>query len=78
MEYTSNLEIGQKILFMPMERHCNKYGIEKAKGYGTITAVKFTKAKVFYDIVDEYWGFLFDSVDSSNVFEIVKVELTEE
>lgn len=67
MEYISSLEIGQSVKFTPMERHCRQYGIEKSSGYGTITAIKFTKAKVFYDVVSDYWGILFDTVDSANV-----------
>lgn len=74
MNFESALEIGQEITFIPMERHCEKYSIAKNWGYGIITAVKFTKAKVFYDIVDDYWGILFDNVDSINVNEL-KIEI---
>lgn len=68
MEFSSALEIDQKVLFTPMQRHCEKYAIEGSKGYGVIVSVKFTKAKVFYSIVDDYYGILFDDVDSSYVF----------
>lgn len=67
MEFTSRFEIEQKIVFRPMQRHCQKNAIQANALYGTIVAVTFTKAKVFYDIVDEYWGILFDRVDSANV-----------
>ena len=73
----SKLSIGQKVIFIPMERHCDERKIEKSKGFGTITAVKFTRAKVFYDIVDEYWGNLFDCVDSINVFELMTESIKE-
>ena len=67
MAFTSTLEIGQLIKFKPMQRHCEKYAIACSDGYGKITAVRFTKAKVFYDIIDDYYGLLFDNVDSCNV-----------
>jgi hypothetical protein len=57
---------GDNVTFYPMECHCAKYKIEKEKLYGTVVAVRFTKAKVFYDVIDDYWGKLFDNVDSCN------------
>lgn len=68
MDFTSTLGIDQKVEFTPMQRHCLAYSIASEVLYGTITAVRFTKAKVFYDIIDDYFGILFDSVDSSKVF----------
>lgn len=62
--------IGDDINFLPMFRHQQKYGIAKEEKYGTIIAVRFTKAKILYDIVDDYYGILFDNVDSCNVFSI--------
>lgn len=66
-EFPSAFDIGQDVVFLPMESHCEEFGISKEYGYGNITAVRFTKAKVFYDIVDDYYGFLFSNVDSSYV-----------
>jgi hypothetical protein len=43
--------------------------IERVDRYGTITAVKFTKAKVFYDILDDYSGRIFPEIDSTYVYE---------
>jgi hypothetical protein len=67
MDYPSALEIDQRVSFTPMEKHCNEYKIAKDEGFGTIIAIRFTKAKVFYDVVDDYWGILFRDVDSINV-----------
>lgn len=66
-EFTSSLEIDKKIQFIPMEKHCQEFSIKKESLCGVIIAVKFTKAKVFYDIVDDYWGILFTGVDSANI-----------
>lgn len=65
--FPSLYKIGDNISFIPMFIHTNKYQISNEKRYGIITAVRFTKSKVFYDIVDDYNGYLFDNVDSSNV-----------
>lgn len=66
-DYPSSMDIGDRVTFIPMARHCNELGITCAEGEGVITAIKFTPAKVFYDIVDDYHGFLFNSVDSAKV-----------
>jgi len=67
MKFESKLEIGQSVKFKPMQRHCKKHSIDYSEGFGIITAIKFTKAKVFYDVIDDYWGLLFDGVDSENI-----------
>lgn len=53
--------------FIPMERHCELHGIDKESRFGKIVNVKFTKAKVFYDVLDDYLGVIFDMVDSAYV-----------
>lgn len=68
MNFESNFNIDDKVLFQPMQRHCDALGIEKSKSFGKIIAIRFTKAKVFYDIIDDYYGRLFDNVDSNYVF----------
>lgn len=35
--------------------------------YGVIVSVRFTKAKVWYDILDDYTGNVFRDIDSCNV-----------
>jgi hypothetical protein len=42
-------------------------GVEQEEMCGTIVAVRFTKAKVFYDILDDYYCKVFTNVDSSYV-----------
>jgi len=45
-------------------------GISQQERFGTIVSVRFTKAKVFYDILDDYYGVIFKKVDFSNVYYI--------
>ena len=67
MDYQSKFTIGEKVKFIPMFRHTEAIGIESEQMEGTILAVRFTKAKVMYDICDEYHGKIFDNVDSVKV-----------
>lgn len=50
-----------------MFRHQQEMGIADDEMDGKIVAVKFTEAKVFYDIYSPYWGKIFDGVDSVKV-----------
>lgn len=63
-EYNSNFGIEDNIQFTT----------EKAKGTqffnGKITAVKFTKTKVWYDILDEYSGTIFEGIPSEDVINL--------
>ena len=56
---------GNVVNFTPMQWQSKKYDITQAELVGEIIAVRFTKAKVFYDIVDDYWGYMFKNVDSA-------------
>lgn len=67
--FPSRYNIDDKVAFIPMYRHCKKLGIKKDESRGMIIAVRFTKTKVFYDILCEYYGIIFDNVDSSNIIE---------
>ena len=69
MKYESLFAIGDKVSFIPMYRHQKRLGIEEETMEGTITAVRFTESKVFYDILDNYYAHLFDNVDSIKVGE---------
>jgi hypothetical protein len=66
-KYESLFDIGETVEFTPMYRHLEQYSIKREKYWGTITATRFTAGKVFYDIVDDYWGHLFEGVDSGLV-----------
>lgn len=68
-EYSSFFEIGDNVWFLPMERHIDKLKIIKNYNRGHIINIKFSKSKVFYDIVDDYYGYFFDNIDSINVKE---------
>ena len=63
----STIQIGEKVKFIPMQTHCDKFKISKEICYGKVVSVKFTESKVFYDILDDYRGIIFDVVDSANV-----------
>ncbi len=67
VSFTSSLEINDRVRFQPMAWQADELGIAQEYGFGTITAVRFTPAKVFYDIIDDYYGILFSDVDSSYV-----------
>ena len=74
----SSFSINDTIEFVPMYKQAQDLGIAQEKMYGTIVAIRFTKAKVFYDILDDYYGKIFSNVDSSNVYPIVRKKLFEE
>lgn len=72
--YESQFEIGQEVTFIPTMKDCMNYFIEDEELTGQVVSVKFTKSKVFYDIVDEYYGRLFELVDSANISEGSELE----
>ena len=68
--FDSKLNIDDLITFTPMFKQAKKMGIKQEEIDGTVVAVRFTKAKVFYDILDDYYGKVFTNVDSSYVNKI--------
>jgi hypothetical protein len=68
--FPSAHSIDDIVNFIPMFRQTEELGITMEKQRGRIIAVRFTKAKVFYDIVDDYHGHLFNNVDSIKVFPV--------
>ncbi len=77
MELPSKLQIDDKVSFIPMERHCQAMHIEKEELWGTVVSVKFTKAKVWYDVICDYHGKIFDMVASNNVWIPERLSLAE-
>lgn len=67
-KFLSTFSINEEVAFYPMQRHCNELGIKSQQSEGAVVAVRFTEAKVFYDIYDKYWGKVFTEVDSAKVF----------
>lgn len=65
--FPSALSIDDAVNFKPMARHAEKYCIDQESRFGKIVAVRFTIAKVFYDVLDDYLGVIFDGVDSAYV-----------
>lgn len=67
-EFPSQFGIGDVVL----------WGNPDSMQTGTITSVKFTKAKVFYDIVDDYSGELITHIDSAMVSPLVEKSVKED
>ncbi len=57
----------QQVSFIPMHRDCERLAIAHSLLRGRIIGIRFTKAKVLFDIVDDYYGELFRDVDSAKV-----------
>lgn len=66
--YQSNFRITDEVTFRPMYKQQVDLGIADEELEGKITAVKFTEAKVFYDVYSPYWGKVFENVDSVKVY----------
>jgi hypothetical protein len=75
--FESTYAIGDVVEFIPMYRDRTAFGIDGEKQDGVIVSVRFTKAKVFYDCLSDYYGVLFRDIDSCNVNPIEKVYLKE-
>lgn len=60
--YQSLFAIGQSVKHRLFESDTLKDGV--------IVAIRFTKMKVFYDILNEYYGEMHKCVPSDNVFDI--------
>lgn len=67
-EFFSQHSIDDSVDFYPMFKQAKKQGIAQELLQGTIVAVRFTKAKVFYDVISDYYGIVFENVDSAKVF----------
>ncbi len=62
-----NLQIDEDVSYRPMNHQLMDLGLEDKWRDGRIVAVRFTKYKVFYDILDDYYAILFNTVDSTRV-----------
>lgn len=62
--YPSRFAIEDRISFYPMARQAKELSISREPRIGRIIAIRFSKAKVLYDIVDDYYGYVFKDVDS--------------
>lgn len=67
-DFFSTHAIDDVIEFHPTAQQAKELCIVREPRNGTVVAVRFTKPKVFYDILDEYYGIVFRNVDSSYVF----------
>lgn len=66
-DFFSSFDIDDSVTFTPMYRHVQDWGIAPEELEGRIIAVRFTEAKVFYDIYNNYWGRIFDGIVSERV-----------
>lgn len=67
-EFNSKFAINDEVEFQPMYRQQQEMGISHEPMDGKIVAVRFTEAKVFYDVFNNYWGKVFENVASEKVF----------
>lgn len=74
-ELSSRFAINEEVCFIPMYRHQTEMGIDAGSLEGKIVAIRFTEAKVFYDVYNNYWGKVFDGVASDKVTTSVPAEL---
>lgn len=65
--FESQFAIGELLYFRPMYRQQQELGISPENLEGQVCAVRFTEAKVFYDLYNNYYGHLFRDVDSCNL-----------
>lgn len=75
MELPSKLQINDEVNFTPMFKQCKKMGIAQEGISGNIIAIKFTEAKVFYDIYSPFWGTIFKGVTSEKVRGLSEVKM---
>lgn len=67
-DFFSSHAINDEVEFQPMYRQQQEMGISHEPMEGKVVAVRFTEAKVFYDIYNNYWGKVFEGVSSEKVF----------
>lgn len=65
--YPARHAIDDTVCFIPMAHQLESMALEPESREGRIVAIKFTKAKVFYDILDDYYGKVFEGIDSIRV-----------
>ena len=65
VELPSAYKVDDNVTFVPSAKECEERCIEREERYGRVVKVSFTKAKVFYDILDDYYGDVFKMIDSS-------------
>jgi hypothetical protein len=64
-QFPSAHDIGDFVSFVPSAKQCKDRMIEREYRYGMIVKVSFSSAKVFYDILDDYYSEIFPDIDSS-------------
>ncbi len=70
--FETQFTIMDSVLFVPMSIQTEAMVIKKEERYGTVVAIRITRAKIFYDILDDYTSTIFSDVDSCNVYDLLK------
>jgi len=68
MELPSGFQIGDECEFIPTFKQHTEMGIAPDERDGKVVAVRFTEAKVFYDVFDTYYAKVFENIPSEKVF----------
>ena len=76
-EFPSAHSIDDQVEFVPSAKQAEDRNITRDIRLGTVVKVSFSKAKVFYDILDDYYGEIFTNLDSSFVKPIKQLKLEE-
>ena len=75
VELPSAYKVDDFVTFIPSAKQCEERCIKREKRWGRVVKVSFTKAKVFYDILDDYYGDIFTMIDSSFIIPEPKLNL---
>lgn len=62
--FPSAFAIDDEVWFVPSAKQAEERAITRSPGMGKIVMVHFSKAKVFYDVLDDYTGEVFAKLDS--------------
>lgn len=68
MELPSAFQINDECSFVPTFKQQTEMGISPEQMEGKVVAIRFTEAKIFYDVFNNYYGWVFNNVPSEKVF----------
>lgn len=68
MELPSKFQIDEDCSFIPTARQIKEKAIAEEPLEGKVVAIRFTEAKIFYDILSDYYAEVFKDVPSEKVF----------
>lgn len=74
-ELNANFNIEDNVEFYPTHKQSQEMGIAQELISGKVISIKFTKAKVFYNILNDYHGIIFENIPSEKVFSTESMKL---